>query len=60
MIKSLYFCDRCGFETTNVGAGFALYQIIINLPNANPLDMKICANCTKEISSLINKLKANK
>lgn len=42
MIKSEYFCDRCG---TQVSSGFALSQMSIQPSGQNPLVAALCDKC---------------
>ncbi len=53
MIKSRYFCDRCGAETTTQGASFVLYETRIAVPGRNPVVKMLCGLCARAIAGVV-------
>lgn len=53
MVKSEYFCDRCGKAVTELGAQYALAKIEINRHGLNPLRMDVCRDCSYSIAEFV-------
>lgn len=58
MVESRYFCDRCGAETTKVGAQFALYKVSIDIPSGNTIGRDVCSACIAEIRRTVEEARA--
>lgn len=52
MIKKIYICDMCGYETVNEN-GFKWIKIFDNNDEVSYLKM-ICLNCIYDITKLID------
>ncbi len=48
MVKSQYFCDRCGREQP-VGGKYALFEVVVNRVGQNAFKTAVCSECSQMI-----------